>query len=195
MPTAPSLTAKVQTIGGSAKLFARRLMPPSEEVAQARGELWAALELNLPAEVDGNLAIKIFFDSLSESYFSSNQESCLTALEQAMLEARERLVGLVTTPEALSFNLTTAALWGDVLYLGQVGAAVAYLFREGSFEDIGVVGVGLRVASGRVQKDDTVILGNASFGQQWPPSRLAASFNQLEEATRGARWVCWPESR
>jgi len=181
------LTTKVQKIQGRPEAVggvwavSRHFQPPGEETRQRRGELWVVLELSVPPALDVNLALKIFFDTLTESYFSSVEGSCLSALEKAMLEARERLVGLVVGEEAVNFSSVCAALWGKVLYLGQIGRGAAYLLRGSAVESVGAEGEGLRVSSGMTQKGDVLILGSATFEKLFPPGKILESLGKIEE--------------
>jgi len=98
-----------------------------------------------------------------------------------MLEARERLVGLVVGEEAVNFSSVCAALWGKVLYLGQIGRGAAYLLRGSAVESVGAEGEGLRVSSGMTQKGDVLILGSATFEKLFPPGKILESLGKIEE--------------
>ncbi len=142
------------------------------------------LELSVPPALDLNLALKIFLDTLTESYFSSIEGSCLSALEKAMLEARERLVGLVAGEGPFDFSLVCAVLWGKILYLGQIGGGAVYLLRGSAVESVGAEGDGLRVSSGMTQKGDVLILGSSTFRKVFPPRKILESLGEIEEKIR-----------
>lgn len=169
---------------------AETYVPLSEEALKKRGKLFVVATLKGPSHFAVEEAGRLVLDALQAEYFSLLEGSPLPALEKAVAAAHRRLLDLLhgpslTNKEGADFNLVAAVLWGQILYLAKLGTAVVYLLREGTLAEIGTAAEAqVSVASGLVGDKDVLILGSASFREQFPPHILQNNLENLEELIR-----------
>lgn len=169
---------------------AQSYVPPGEETLKKRGKLFVVATLKGPTHFAVEAAGQLVLDALQAEYFSLLEGSPLPALEKAVSAAHRRLLDLLHGPslankEGVDFNLVAAVLWGQILYLAKLGLAAVYLLREGTLAEIGTAAeTQVSVASGLVEDKDVLILGSASFREQFPPDILQNNLENLEDLMR-----------
>ncbi|PJA37195.1 hypothetical protein CO181_04525, partial [candidate division WWE3 bacterium CG_4_9_14_3_um_filter_43_9] len=112
--------------------------PPDEETLRLKGKLYALISL---ASAD-SLKLKDFLDKALEElkieYYGDTQDNVLKSLERGIkkayfyVQAEIQAKGILT--EGVDFNIVVAILWGNVLYLGQLGLTKVAILREGNLK-------------------------------------------------------------
>ncbi len=177
------LTAKIQKINpklpDEAKNIARAIViePDDEIMLEKKGTLYTVFDVSSKKSVDNLLVSKIVNDVLHDSYFQAESTSPIQSIEKSILKLRDNMVELTKTGDALdsdmSFNIATAVLWGNTLYLVQYGSTAVYLMRDGTTKPIDSATEGsFAVASGVIKDNDVVILATENFSEKYPPEKL-----------------------
>ena len=128
-------------------------------------------------QLDLELVTKIVTDILHDSYFQSKTASPIQSIEKSILQLRDSINTLATETDTdrplLTFNIATAILWGNTLYIVQYGNTKAFLMRDGKMKVIKSASEGnFSVASGGVKDGDVVVLETEDFARAYPPENL-----------------------
>jgi DNA-binding beta-propeller fold protein YncE len=180
------LTAKVQKIApklpdSTSNISNCSAIKPDDEVTlERKGTVYVTFDVSGRNPLDSLLVTKIVNDVLHDSYYQSESASPIQSLEKAILKLRDNVVNLSKSGEeedtSLAFNIATAVLWGNTLYLVQYGSTKIFLMRDGKVKPIESATEGkFSVASGVVKDDDVVILATDSFVNKVPPEKLLGS--------------------
>jgi len=187
------LTAKVQKLDAKLepdlKEFSKCLIiePDTKELALKKGTVYSVFNIKGSAGFDVELITKVLKDILHDSYYQSENISPIQSLEKAILEAKNKISGLsnetvVNEEQTTEFNIVSAVLWGNVLYIVEFGQMESYIMKEGNVEAVNTMTEGnFSAASGVVNEEDVVILCTKQFGEEYPPDRLLEA-NILEES-------------
>ncbi|MBD3365847.1 hypothetical protein GF360_00720 [candidate division WWE3 bacterium] len=174
--------------------------PEKDSPQRHKGSLYGIYSIKDQTAYETDLLTKLITDILKESYYQSENASPIQALENAITEVRGKVLKLketegeemsgdpvtkekamLETPESKKedlkpiFNITVAALWGDVLYLVENGktGGNTYIVREGNFKQIETVKEGkFAVATGMVNPGDVVVMSTKEFELKFPPKKL-----------------------
>lgn len=194
------ITAKVQRLNPALKEkvdgFASCVVVKPEDEVQIlqKGIVYTAFEVLSDAPLDVSLILKAVTDVLYDSYYSSENVSPVQSLEKAILSVRDRVGSLsgsssVLRDSSIEFNVISAVLWGNVLYIVQYGRGEAYLVDRKGVSPVDFVGEGNFLVSSRmVRDDDVVILCTESFVKKYPPERLLSS--PINESDLTKRQAC-----
>lgn len=170
------LTAKLQKIQpdlpSSLKSFSGcfSIEPETKDLVLRKGVVYGVYQINSEIDLDVTLTAKIFVDVLHDSYFESDNISPIQSLEKALLTAKDKL-----SREESPFELvcTCSVLWGNVLYVVQMGEGETYLMRDGDTRKINVLKEGnFASTSGVIKADDVVILCTKDFAESYTPQKL-----------------------
>ncbi len=138
--------------------------PPKSEDAARRGSLYTVVQLS-SRQAESNLSEwgEDLWETLRGVYYQKVEGSPLDALEEAVREAQEFLVKRVAELPGkmeLDFDLAAVSLWGQVLYLAQLGSVKVYLRRDGDTRLIAEGGEEpeITAASGILKNGDDVFL-------------------------------------
>jgi len=160
------LTARVQKLvkklPQSATQFATAVAidPDEPEVLQRKGSLYTVFDVSSESTLDPLLVTKIVHDVLFDSYYGAETVSPIQSLEKSILALKDKVMALGVS----DFNILSAVLWGNVMYLVQFGKGGSFLVREGEVKSVNVATEGnFSVASGVIKGDDVVILGTQGF--------------------------------
>jgi hypothetical protein len=169
------LTAKIQKINPRLADQAYNVSncliinPDDEQSLEKKGVVYATFDISGKEPVDTLLTTKIVNDVLHDSYYQSESASPIQAIEKSVLKLRDNLVQNSNT----IFNIATAVLWGNTLYLVQYGNTKIFLVREGKVKPIESATEGkFSVASGVVKDNDVVILATDEFSKKYPVEKL-----------------------
>lgn len=152
--------------------------PDTEELTQKRGTVYGVLNIVSDDDFDTNLIGKVTHDILYENYFHSDNISPTQSLEAAINNLKDKVANLSNESirqdkQPIRFNIISAVLWGNVVYVVQYGSAHSFLVRGGAIKPINKLSEGaFSAASGVVHDDDVIILCSKSFGQKYPPNKI-----------------------
>jgi hypothetical protein len=157
------------------------IQPEEKELLQKKGTLYTAFNFGGLVEVDPLLVTKIVNDTLYAAYYQENTTSPIQALERAISEVRNKVTqigagGKKSSSDSVAFEIVTAILWGNVLYIVQYGAGGSFLIREGNLEAINTASEGhFSIASGVIKDNDVVILATNPFLEKYSPENLISN--------------------
>jgi len=141
-----------------------------KDLMSIRGHIFTLISIQGPESLDYEFFGKILFNSLQEEYYSDKEGTPLQALENATLDTREKLKALLDQSEQsismqdIAFNITSASIWGKILYIVNLGTNKAYIIRSGETDTISSESIeSINSVSGRVDEKDTFFLGNSAF--------------------------------
>ncbi len=179
------LTAKLQKItpelpaNANAISNALTIKPDDETALERKGTLYTVFDVSSSVLLDSVLITNIVNDVLHDAYFQTESTSPIQSVEKAILRLRDNLIKIAKTSgkeETPKFNIATAILWGNTLYLVQYGTTKIFLMRAGQIKPIESSTEGkFSVASGIVKDSDVVILATESFAAKFPPEELIQS--------------------
>jgi hypothetical protein len=136
-------------------------VPHVPAIYEQRGEIAAVLSLAGPANFDSAKAGNLLIDYLHETYFESEAESSLEALEEAVGKVKDRLVEFMVNDEISSeagveISLIVTSIQENILYIAQLGEAKIFGFRANRVADFSEQ---LRDTSGKTHiKTGSVVL-------------------------------------
>lgn len=162
------------------------IVPDNAETLRRRGRLFVVATLRGPENFDAAPVGHLLLDALQEEYYSLLEGSPLPALEKAVAAAHRRLLdiahSLTTGKEGIDFNIVTAVLWGNILYLTKLGEGAVYILRRGVLREVGPVSdAQIAAASGLVEPEDVIIFGSHGFRQLFPIDVLQKNLEGLEK--------------
>lgn len=177
------LTTKVQKITPKISTpdnglsSALEIIPDNELDLEKKGIIYTVFDVLGKENIDKTLVEKIVDDVLHDAYFQSASASPIQATEKAVLKLRDSIIKLSKNPQdsesGMHFNISSAILWGNTLYLVQYGDTHVYLMRKGAIKPIDAATEGkFSVAAGVVKDNDVVILATAEFIKKYPPEQL-----------------------
>jgi len=141
-----------------------------KELMSIRGHIFSLISIEGPENLDYEFFGKILFNSLQEEYYGDKEGTPLQALENASLDTRDKLKALLEQSELtvsmqdITFNITSASVWGKILYIVNLGTNKAFIIRAGKTDTIASESLeSINSVSGRVDEKDTFFLGNRSF--------------------------------
>jgi len=141
-----------------------------KELMSIRGHIFSLISIEGPENLDYEFFGKILFNSLQEEYYGDKEGTPLQALENASLDTRDKLKALLEQSELtvsmqdITFNITSASVWGKILYIVNLGTNKAFIIRAGKTDTIASESLeSINSVSGRVDETDTFFLGNRSF--------------------------------
>jgi serine/threonine protein phosphatase PrpC len=180
------LTAKIQKINPklpdqSNMVSGGLLIKPDDELAlERKGTLYTVFDIQGKNNLDSLLVTKIVNDVLHDSYYRDESASPIQSIEKTILKLRDNVTQISTSVGGedinLVFNIATAVLWGNTLYLVQYGSTNIYIMRDGNIKPVEASSEGkFSVASGVVKDNDVVILASSKFAQKYPPQSLIST--------------------
>lgn len=115
--------------------------PNSDDIFQKRGEIFAAVLLEGPKDFESSIAGNLLLDLLHETYFESEKESVLEALEDAVRAVKNRLINLVENDDSaaisgINFDLVTLVVKDKFFYSVRIGDGVLKVYRSGNLQDV-----------------------------------------------------------
>jgi|GEM_PF-4109103 len=173
-----------------ASVYAYR--PNNEEIFTKRGEIFAAACLEGPSDFDSSIAGNLLMDLLHETYFESESESILEALEEATKAVQNRLMSLIENDQSaamqgINFDLVTVVIKGEYFFSVRVGDGVLKVFREGNLQDLSA---GFKdptgekkfdVVSSVVHEEDVFFLGSPSSIESYSDDEILESVSDFSE--------------
>lgn len=177
------LTAKIQKINPKLPEETNNISkaiviePDDDTMLEKKGTLYAVFDISSKKKSDNLLVSKIVNDVLHDSYFQAESASPIQSIEKAVLKLRDNIVELTKSGDMpdpdMNFNIATAVLWGNTLYLVQYGSTAVFLMREGTTKPIESATEGsFAVASGVIKDNDVVVLATENFSEKYPPEKL-----------------------
>lgn len=156
------------------------IVPDNEIDLEKKGVIYTVFDILGKENIDKALVEKIVDDVLHDAYFQSASASPIQATEKAVLKLRDNIIKLSKNPQesesGMHFNISSAVLWGNTLYLVQYGDTHVYLMRKGKIKPIDAATEGkFSVAAGIVKDNDVVILATSEFIKRYPPEQLIQS--------------------
>ena len=140
------------------------------DLMSLRGHIFCLISIQGPESLDYEFFGKILFNSLQEKYYQDKEGTPLQALETSTLDTRDKLKALLdqseqaVTMQDIVFNITSASIWGKILYIVNLGTNKAYIIRGGETDTVASESLdSIHSVSGRVDEKDTFFLGNSSF--------------------------------
>lgn len=163
-----------------------------KDLMSLRGHIFCLISIQGPESLDYEFFGKLLFNSLQEEYYSEKDGTPLQALENATLDTRDKLKALLDQSEQavsiqdIVFNITSASVWGKILYIVNLGTNKAYIIRGGKTEVVSSESVeSINSVSGRVDEKDTFFLGNNLFASIFESTSniadLQGKLNETEE--------------
>lgn len=171
--------------------------PEGKERLAEKGRLYLVLTLGLPPDFSSPSQLThSLWSEISKNYFE-NQGGVLTSLQKAISDAlsgadkaispyRGALAG-----KEVHFGLSSAVLWGRVLYIAKVGEAQVRIARERKVRplfslqsvtsDNLFTKIPVQVASGYLERDDLVILESKSFQDAFSDDELTRILAKNED--------------
>lgn len=148
-----------------------------ENSLEKKGTIYTLFDVSGRKGLDVLLVTKVVNDVLHDAYFQSESASPIQSIEKAILKLRDNINQLSATESGeqalVTFNINTAILWGNTLYVVQYGKTHAYLMREGDVKPISAASEGnFSVSSGVVKDNDVVILATEEFERKFLPDKL-----------------------
>ena len=187
---------KTAKLAGTAKetswsqVFLQEAQQP--EIAQARGQLFAVLEIRAGGEFSAANAGRETWEKLASSYFGQDTGEPLETLETSLGAASAEIEkqmheSTLNDKEQWRFALIAAALWGKVLYLAAIGGAKAQLVRNSAVQTVissqpKILSepAKIELASGYAEEGDLLILGSAGFAEIIDLANLQTAIQQTE---------------
>lgn len=151
------------------------ITPEDDNILLKKGILYCVFDLESKNDFDSLLITKLFTDILNHSYFESESTSPIQALENSVVDLRDKIQKLPQSEsdKNIKFNIILAALWGNVLYIVKLGDGHNYLMRAGSLKTINAATEGnFSVSSGVIKDGDVIIFSSASFDKNLPAEKL-----------------------
>ncbi len=163
-----------------------------KELMSLRGHIFCLISIQGPENLDYEFFGKILFNSLQEEYYGDKEGTPLQALENATLDTRNKLKALLdqseqtTTISDITFNITSASVWGKILYIVNLGTNKVYIIRGGQTDIVASESIeSINSVSGRVDENDTFFLGNSSFATVFEStSNIAQLQDKLKETEK-----------
>jgi len=192
-----NLTAKLQKIENASQQIANTLTrcitlePDTPEMRLKKGFVYTVVNLESNVEFDTEITTKVISDMLKDSYFQAESISPTQSLEKAISEVREKIVQTLVDKQTLGkqiikLEVVGTVLWGNVLYLVQMGEGAGFLMRENGVKTINTIAEGnFATASGVVKDGDVLILCTKRFEEQTSPSNLLTSIPPSESLLPG----------
>lgn len=146
---------------------------------EKKGTIYTLFDISGRKNLDVLLVTKVVNDVLHDAYFQSESASPIQSIEKAVLKLRDNINQLAATETGeqsmITFNINTAILWGNTLYVVQYGKTHAYLMRDGNVKPISAASEGnFSVSSGVVKDNDVVILATEEFERKFLPDKLVS---------------------
>lgn len=143
--------------------------PDDTTILEKKGTVYTAFDVSSKEPNESLFITKIVNDILHDAYFQSESASPIQSIEKSILKLRDNIVKGTDTV----FNIATAVLWGNTLYLVQYGSTKIYLMRDGKIKPIEAATEGnFSVASGVVKDGDVVLLATKDFAEKYPLEQL-----------------------
>ncbi|HLD51524.1 hypothetical protein A3K34_04400 [candidate division WWE3 bacterium RIFOXYC1_FULL_40_10] len=152
--------------------------PETKDKRLKKGLVYGVFSFSSPYTIDSAVVEKIVNDVIEDSYYQSDNISPTQSMEKALLELREKLVKSVSAKQQLNkgsvkFDIATAVLWGNVLYVVVMGDADTFLMREGKIRPINTMSEGnFSAASGVIKNDEVIVLATKQFSDFIDPIKL-----------------------
>lgn len=164
---------------------------PDEESSKLKhGTLYTVYDVSGQVELDTSLVSKVVNDVLHNTYFTSQSASPIQPLEKAAVELREKIFSLAKELNQLdvTFNISMAVVWGEVLYLVTYGDIGMYLMRDGVLKELDTISEGsFSIASGLVKDSDFVFISTRNFLTQFTADRIFKSTEAIVQSELEAR--------
>lgn len=138
-------------------------VPQEPEKREKYGSLFLAIAISkkTASELDLNSYGKEVLQRFHETYFSSQEEKTVLRLQEAINKLEEEFF------QELSFDLVSAIILGERLYLARNGQARVYVQR-GEEKTLIFASEKETIASGRLKVNDSLVLGTGSFFKSVP---------------------------
>ncbi|MFH1602201.1 MAG: hypothetical protein ABIB61_04585 [Candidatus Shapirobacteria bacterium] len=144
-----------------------------KEKKEKRGQLLLLLSLKDASEEAATGYGREIISRTYEEYYGNLEGSPMNRLKEVLVKiGREQPIYLT---ERIGLSLQLAVFWQDLLYLGTWGPGQTFLLRAGKFLSL-LSGEPKKasVLSGRMEKEDLLILGTDSFFNQIPQGTIKA---------------------
>lgn len=191
-----SLTTKIQKLiprfpGVTSVFSSASLVEPEESALKGKkGVLYTAFDISSDKDLDTLLVSKIVRDVLHDYYYGFENASPIQALEKAILQLNDKIMNLEKSSNVV-FNITTAVLWGNVLYIVEYGDGKSFLVRDNEIKSINSSNEGkFNVASGVVKDGDIVILATNDFSNSYTPEDLTNRTTPISEYDLTPKSAC-----
>lgn len=157
-----------------------RFLPTNEE-ASAKGTLLVNLSLITMEKADlENLAQRLI-TALHESYFQDPNSTIIESLKRALSSAQSQLKTILPTiaVHSLTTDIQLGVVLNQFLYLAKTTEEPVYLKRGETLTPIRFN----RVASGRLDAGDWLLMANKNFWQQVTPDRINSALSNNFDRT------------
>jgi hypothetical protein len=157
----------------------------TKEALDLRGKLYAVVEVSADRNTDLSLIFAIIKNTISDRYFGNLDGTPLVALEEAVLAVKERLAAF-TNPDGSASNLVlgfgAVVIWGNVVYLAQVGDNQTLLLRNSEVVTLGEeTGGDIRLRSSILEEDDVFICATGEFLRKFSVDFILKNSLKIEE--------------
>ncbi|PIS23030.1 hypothetical protein COT49_02395 [candidate division WWE3 bacterium CG08_land_8_20_14_0_20_40_13] len=156
----------------------------SRDAMEQRGKLFAVVELAGGEGCDLKLAMSLAKNTLSESYFGNLEGTPLSALERAVSETKEIISNLSgdTGSCQISMSLGAVVLWGNVVYLAQMGDNQTLLLRNSSAVTLGEeTGGDVKLHSSVLEDGDVFVCATGLFLRKFSVDFILKNSLKIEE--------------
>jgi|GEM_PF-3349789 len=162
----------------------------TEDAISQRGKLFSVIEISGPSECDLNLVMSLAKDSLFESYFGNLEGTPLSALEKAVLETKEKVLNLTDESwqgKRTDISLGAIVLWGNVVYLAQIGDSQTLLLRNSEVIPLGGEASGeVNLHSSVLEDGDVFISATGEFLRKFTVDFVLKNSSRIEEEVAGS---------
>lgn len=165
--------------------------PHSSEMKALRGEVFATISLKGPKDFSTSTAGNFLLDYFHESYFESDKENALEALNDSVHKTGKHLQKLIQNDKeanvGIDLDLLSIALVGDICYVVNMGVGHLYVFRDGNLTDLSShlldsTGEGvMKLGSFEMKSSDVYLLGTPTIDEQLEPDQLIDAAMEFSE--------------
>lgn len=161
------------------------------ELLNKKGKLLAVLSIKTSENINLSSAVKVFLDTLRESFYRITDETPLSSLENAVSQALRMLYSVKTSTEDYTLgskelhteiSLSTALIWNRVLYTNYYGGGIGYILRGSGIRDISAQNNNpneIWTNSSILDNEDVIIIGTKEFAKTFPANTIIESFNEI----------------
>jgi hypothetical protein len=144
-------------------------VPQSEELKEARGEMFSMVNVDGPQNLDAIACVNVFLDKLESEYFTSTLSGIPAMLEKSVTAALFTLnayLESVNTLDDIIFDFCCCVVKEDIVYFSKVEDGFIYLIRDnnvldisGSLRDVSNPKI-IEQGSGILVSGDKIVLAN-----------------------------------
>lgn len=154
------------------------IKPENQELLLKKGTVYTVFSISGDSNFDTELITKVITDVLHDAYFESESISPIQSMEKAIVETKNKVTQLssdtlTSTVQTINLNITSAVLWGNVLYMVQFGNGKVYTMKDGTITPLNTMSEGnFSTASKVVNEEDILIICTDGFVEMFPPEKL-----------------------